>query len=84
MLPVDLTKSYPMLHFHRGILFSSRNLQSHAFLIFLSFVAVNTLVYLGITLLKLLPRPKPQLLLHPRVLRLLPPPKAEPRRRKGK
>jgi hypothetical protein len=65
--------TYSALAPRSGILFHSHYLQSHSFLIFLSFVAINTLIYLGITLLKLFPRPKPQLLLHPKVLHLLAP-----------
>ena len=67
--------TYSALTPRTGILFHSHYLQSHSFLIFLSFVAINTLIYLGITLLKLFPRPKPQSLLHPKVLRLLAPEK---------
>lgn len=47
---------------HRGLLFPGSYLQNSWFLIALSFVAINTLIYLGLTLAKLLPRPKPRIL----------------------
>jgi hypothetical protein len=47
---------------HDGLIFPASYLKSRFFLICLTFVAINTLVYLGLTLIKLLPRPKPQFL----------------------
>lgn len=51
-----------MHQLHRGLLFPSTYLENSWFLIALSFVAINTLIYLGLTLAKLLPRPKPRIL----------------------
>jgi hypothetical protein len=67
----DPTTGYLALGLHKGILFPSSYLESRAFLICLTFVAVNTLVYLGLTLIKLLPRPKPQFLSAPKGKRRL-------------
>ncbi len=46
---------------HQGIIFPSRYLEHPTFLIALTFVAINTLIYMGLTLAKLVPRPKPRI-----------------------
>ncbi len=66
MHPFDLMMGYPAFSAHEGILFPTSYLESRIFLICLTFVAVNTLIYLGLTLVKLLPRPKPQFLTPPK------------------
>ena len=66
MLARHLTMGYPGLTLQRGVLLSSKFLQSHTFLICFSFVAFNTLIYLGLTLAKLLPRAKPHFLKQPK------------------
>lgn len=49
---------YSELSLHNGLIFPSSSLETPIFLIALTFVAINTLIYLGITLAKLIPRPK--------------------------
>ena len=49
-----------------GILFSPGVLHTQWFIIFAAFVGVNTIIYLGLTLSKLIPWPAP---VHPRVVR---------------
>lgn len=66
MLPTPRLQGSFALNLHRGLLFSSRHLHSHIFQICFSFVAFNTLLYLGLTLIKLLPRPKPYFLKGPK------------------
>ena len=66
MLALHLMMKYPGLNLQRGVLISSKFLHSHTFLICFSFVAFNTLIYLGLTLAKLLPRTKPHFLKQPK------------------
>ena len=66
---VELAMHFPALILRTGILFPSSYLQNRTFLICFSFVAVNTLIYLGLMLIKLLPRPKPRFLMHPKDIR---------------
>lgn len=66
MLARHLTMGYPGLNLQKGVLLSSKFLRSHTFLICFSFVAFNTLIYLGLTLAKLLPRAKPHFLKQPK------------------
>ena len=66
VLALHLIMRYPRLNLQRGVLISSNFLQSHTFLICFSFVAFNTLIYLGLTLAKLLPRTKPRFLKQPK------------------
>jgi hypothetical protein len=47
-----------MVALHQGAVFPSSSLETPSFLIILTFVAINTLIYLGITVAKLIPRPK--------------------------